>query len=455
MLRHLRYNYMVQLLKRLSLWIFVGLLAYMPLHIFLSTWIGTSFGALEFAKVAKDVILVIGFLFVLMVSIRQKWFGQILKDRMVWLIVVYAAWTVLLAMLKPTDGDAEVLGVVYNLRFLMFFLYGMMLARLFDVRRVKAAALKAVLGVATIVLFFGVVQYTILPNETLTHFGYSRANGVLPAFFIDDKPDLERVMSTLRDPNSLGSYSIIIGMLGMAFLLRNKITRQTAIGLLALTFLCLVFTFSRSSWLGFALAIVVLLVMRYGKKINQYSKQISLSLVGVMIIGVILLVPLRDTYFVQNVVFHADQSTVLENPNQLRTRFWQESVTKITDEPLGHGPGTAGLASIRNDIQGTTLNENYYLQIGHEVGIIGLGLFLIILGLVGWRLLKASTVSSLALGLFGAFTGLALTNFLVHIWSNEAVAYTWWGLTAIGLSGSLLSGTGIMEKHQKLNRESK
>jgi hypothetical protein len=33
--------------------------------------------------------------------------------------------------------------------------------------------------------------------------------------------------------------------------------------------------------------------------------------------------------------------------------------------------------------------------------------------------------------LLASFAGLALTNFLVHIWSNEAVAYTWWGLAGL------------------------
>ncbi len=416
---------------RVAGWIFVGLLAYMPLHIFLSTWLGTSFNVLPAAKVAKDAVLVIGFLGALTASLRQPWFKQLLKDKLMWLILAYAAWTLILAAIKSTDLDAEVLGVVYNLRFLLFFLYGLLLTKLFDRNAVIRKSLTAVLSVAAIVLFFGIVQYTALPDDALARVGYSRANGVLPAFFIDDKPDLERVMSTLRDPNSLGSYIIIIGSIALAFFLNKKASKQTTAGFLILCGLCLLFTFSRSAWLGFILSMVALGILAYKKASTTLrTKQLALIGVAVLLIGLPALYVARDSYLVQNVVLHADETTTLENPNELRARFWQESVNEVVDEPLGHGPGTAGLASIRNNVQGTNLNENYYLQIAHEVGLVGLALFLAIIGWTAWKLL-ALRKKPLARALLASFIGLAFTNFLVHIWSNEAVAYTWWGLAGL------------------------
>src|SRR3990167_7058523 len=197
-------------LKRTSLYIFIGLLAYMPLHIFLSTWFGSLTGALELAKVAKDGVLVVGLALTVAISIRQPLFKELIKDKLLWLIALYGLFTLLLAIIRPTDPDAEVLGLVYNTRFLLFFVYGMLLVKLFPVLYVRTMALKAVVASAAIVVVFGLVQYFVLPNDALIHLGYSRDAGVLPAFFIDDKPDLERVMSTLRDPNSLGSYLIIV-----------------------------------------------------------------------------------------------------------------------------------------------------------------------------------------------------------------------------------------------------
>ena len=404
----------------------------MPLHIFLSTWLGTTFGVLDFAKIAKELFLVAGFLMAIAASLKQPWFKELFKDKLVWLILAYGLLTVGLALIRPTDTDAEILGVVYNLRFLVFFGYGILLSRLFSVNELRRKALGVVLAAAAVVLIFGVVQYTLLPNDALTHVGYERGNGVLPVFLIDEKPDLERVMSTVRDPNSLGSYIIVVALLALVLGWLEKIPKQLAGGILALALLCLVFTFSRSAWLGFLVAVAVFWGIRYGRQLGSPAfRKYRLIALGVLVLAALSVYPLRDTYFVKNVIFHADESTVLEDPNELRTRFWRESVEDIAADPVGSGPGTAGLASIRNEDQGTELNENYYLQVASEVGVLGLGLFLAIIGIVGLRLLRLSVGDPMALALLASFAGLALTNLLVHIWSNEAVAYTWWGLVGL------------------------
>lgn len=416
----------------------MGLLAYMPLHIFLSTWLGTSFGVLEFAKIFKDIVVVAGFALVLAANCRQPWFKNFLKDKLVWLIVGYTLLTLLLAALKNTDLDAEILGVVYNLRFLLFFLYGGLLAKLFAHENIMARAIKVVLAAGALVLVFGIIQYLWLPNDALTHVGYSRSNGVLPAFFIDDKPDLERVMSTVRDPNSLGSYVIIILSIALSYLLvtKNKNVKQAAGGLVGLGLLCLYFTFSRSAWLGAAVAVLVLggLLLRQQYKFKLDKKYLAAAAVA-LIIGMVSLVALRDTYLVENIIFHSDEQTVLEDPNELRLRFWQTSIAAALLQPQGFGPGTAGLASIRNDVQGVVLNENYYLQILYEVGVLGLLLFLAIIALVAKRLYELTDKNINAIALLAALAGLTITNFLVHIWSNEAVSYTFWGLTGLSLFG--------------------
>lgn len=428
--------------SRLGLYIFVGLLAYMPLHIFLSTWLGTSFGVLEPAKVLKDAVLVVGLVAVLLASVTKPWFKQFLKDKLVWLIVAYGLLTVLLAIVKPTDQDAEILGIVYNTRFLLFFLYGYLLVQLFPKQNLRPLALKAVMGAAALVVVFGILQYLVIPNDALGKVGYSRENGVLPAFFIDDKPDLERAMSTIRDPNSLGSYLIIVGTLALMIFLATKrsITQKRMLVFSLLTFACLWFSFSRSALLGYLIALVVFFALSETKAKKVLKARKKIILIGSAVIVTITSVGLfvaRDTYLVQNIILHSDQTTTLEDPNQLRLRFWKESALAAVLQPEGSGPGTAGLASIRNEKQGTILNENYYLQVLTEVGVVGLLLFLAILAGVAYRLyLRRSSLFAVAL--LASFVGLALTNFLVHIWSNEAVAYTWWGLAGLALSRSSL-----------------
>lgn len=422
--------------------IFLGLLAYAPLHIFLSTVTGANLGGLAFFKIAKDIVALFGFCLILSISFPQAWFKKFVFSPLAILIALYVGHTLLLSLFRDTDLDAEVLAITYNLRFLVFFTFGWLLNYWFPATDLLRTAVKTVLWSAAAVVGFGLLQYWILPNNALTHLGFTKANGVFPAFFIDDKPNLERVMSTVRDPNSLGSYLIIIStLLGSLLLTVRKQKRLFFGGALLATVLCLLLTFSRSALLGLAVSALVLLTLLGRQKITLPKQTLRRAiLVGVM--GGILLVGglfvARDSYFVQNVIFHADESTVQEDPNQLRLRFYKESLDTIAESPSGLGPGTAGLASIKNNVQGTKLNENYYFQIATEVGVVGLGLFLAIVGLVGWQLYRAARSNLYALALFASLIGLCLTNFLVHIWSNEAVAYTWWGLAGLAYVGAMV-----------------
>lgn len=429
-------------LAKISKWIFVGLLAYMPLHVFLSTWIGSSLGVLDMAKIAKDVLLVIGASITLYLWLKDNSWKRLFRDKLLILIVVYSLLTLMLAGFKNTDVTAEILGVVYNLRFLVMFIYGWLLNDLCasncSTNDLRSTVVKYVMFSAFVITVFGVIQYLFLPNDALGHVGYSTQNGVFPAFFIDNKPDLERIMSTLRDPNSLGSYLIIIISMTVSWIVSKKPNTNKPTVLILLSAVCLVLSFSRSAWIGTLAALVSIMLLSRtkaskSKKLNNNKP----ALIVASVIAVCLLVGglgvFRGSYLVQNIILHSDKSTTLEDPNELRLKFIKESFDNIASNPEGLGPGRAGLASIKNNKQGTILNENYYLQIATEVGIVGLVLFVMIYAVVLKRLFVASSGDWLALALFCSGIGLLVTNLLVHIWSNEAVAYTWWGLSSIVL----------------------
>jgi putative inorganic carbon (HCO3(-)) transporter len=440
-------NNITHYLTKTGLYIFYGLLAYMSFHIFISTIIGANLGFLELAKVLKDVVLVVGFLSVLIVSVQQKWFKGWIKSPLVILIGLYGLLTLVVALWRPVDADAEILGVVYNTRFLVFFLYGWLLTKLVDVKVLRTQAIKITLIAGFMVVAFGVFQYLLLPNDALVKLGFTRENGVLPAFFIDDKPDLERVMSTLRDPNSLGAYLLIIGsLLTATWLNLKKKVKPALFGSYAIILaLCMFFTFSRSAWLSAVITSIlfVWLWLSKGKtkavlqKVNKTYILVGFGVVAGLMIG---LAASWNSYFVQNVIFHADEATVLEDPNELRLRFLNESIQEVADNPLGTGPGSVGVVSSKNDLDTGRLTENYYLQIAGEVGILGLLLFVAIALLVLAKLYgtykTSKTDSLIAVSLIASFVGISFSGLLNHIWINETVAYVWWGLAALYLTDS-------------------
>lgn len=405
----------------------VFLLVYMPFHIFLSQWLSTYTGGLDFWKIAKDLLLFGAVLLAIGLIYVKNGF----KDRPFWLFLAFSSLYFVLHLLiwqtHPDTADKPaLLATAYNCRLLGYAILGwgtgIVAKKHLDIKKV----FRIVIIVSTIVCLFGIIQY-LLPKDFMTHFGYSLDRGVKPAFFIDDKPDLPRIMSTLRDPNSLGAYLILpLALLAGAWLKKPKL-RMMFSGLLLLHGLALFLTFSRSAWVGAVLAVAIVFFWHYKNQAkNIIKKYWPLLGVGVaaLALGIFLL---RDQYVIQNVVFHSDESTKTTDSNNLHAQFAQHGLEGIADRPLGHGPGTAGLVSIQTS--NVVLTENYFIQVGYEVGIIGLALLIGLMAYLCKLLYRKGDFYSQAL--LAAFAGITFCCFLLHTWSNEAVACQWWLLTGL------------------------
>jgi hypothetical protein len=425
----------MQTLRRIPYYGTLALLAYMPFHIFLSQWLSTFTGGLGAWKVAKDVVTILLLLFCLVWIVWARAYRKTPYLLFLGLSGLYLGLHIILYLVnKDTSIGVGVLATVYNNRLLWYLMIGMGAVLLTPKLFTSHKVVKIVLIVSTVVCLFGLVQY-FLPKDVMNHFGYSIDRGVRPAFFIDDKPDLPRVMSTLRDPNSFGAFLIIPILLiwQRLFRSRNKNQKMFYLGLFGLHGLNLFLTFSRGAWLGAAISLAILSWIQYKHTLTRWLHKYWLPAVTVLLIIFIGAFLLRDQYVIQNIIFHSDETTRAElDSNDLHLKFIKDGSRAIFDKPLGHGPGTAGIVSIQNG-DGGLLTENYYLQIGHEVGLFGLILFLTILMLV---VKKLSSGAELNTALLASFWGYLLMGFIMHLWTNEAVAVQWWTLAgiAIGLS---------------------
>jgi len=420
-------------IKRIPAWGMIALLVYMPFHILLSQSLSLATGGLEIWKVAKDALTLLLAVFAVLLVWQQRKSNRLFNILVV-LSLVYGLLHLGVWALHPGNNPrTSILGSVYNNRLLWYLLIGFSAGLL-----VRGSALlerriiKIILIVSTIVAVLGILQY-FLPKDILTHLGYSIERGVKPNFFIDDKPDLPRVMSTLRDPNSLGAYLILpLSLLAYLFLDKTYLgRRRLLVGLFVLQGVALVLTFSRSAWLGALLSVVLVTVMSYRRAVGGFTKRYW-PLIAAFVVGFGLMAfALRDNYVVQNVILHSDESTVAElDSNDLHLLYAQRAATAIVAEPGGYGPGTAGLVSIQNP-NGGFLTENYYLQIGYEVGVIGLLLFIAVQVIICWQLWKSK--SRLAIVLLASFAGYVVVNMLLHIWTNETVAAWWWLVAGLAI----------------------
>lgn len=403
----------------------------MPFHILLSQSLSLLTGGLDIWKLAKDGVLAVATLITLLLVWQQKKrtrsFNFFVAATVVYGLIHLIVW----AMNPSIFRDTALLGTLYNGRVPALLLLGMGAGLLAPRRFAMGRLTKVIVGASTLVCVLGLLQY-FLPKDILTHLGYSVSRGVKPAFFIDDKPDLPRIMSSLRDPNSLGAYLIIPICLLIHELLAKKQTKRLLLGgLLVLHALALFLTFSRGAWGGAVLAVTTLLLLPGTLPSVPYKKLLVAGLVG----GLVLLPTLytaRNTYTVQNVILHSDKSTVApEDSNQLHVRLVRDGIVGVLHKPDGHGPGTAGIVSLHSP-NGGHLTEDYYVQIGYEVGVVGLALFVALFGGAAWLLRKSA--SPLGRSLLAAAGAYAAMGLLMHIWTNEAVATEWWLLTGIVLA---------------------
>ncbi len=237
----------------------IGLFVYMPFHIFLSQWLSTFTGHLDWWKIGKDVfawaVLIFGSGLVLYARKANRLFY------MLWALLL--SYTFLhLSLLLTTDQPTTtgLLATIYNTRIIWYVIIGCNLVLLAKnkvaQKKIQTDFIKYLLIVSTIVCVVALLQW-VLPKDVMTHFGYSVERGVKPAFFIDDKPDLPRVMSTIRDPNSLGAFLILPILLLTNLLIKNWKTNKKMMlsGVLLLHLLILFMTFSRGAWLATAIAL--------------------------------------------------------------------------------------------------------------------------------------------------------------------------------------------------------
>lgn len=340
-------------------------------------------------------------------------------------------------LLGNVSSDALLLGLLLNLRYLVFFLGVIMLMKYSQWTRERW--LRIVLVGAIVVSSFAVLQYTVLPHDFLVHFGYNSST-ISPVETINNNSNYIRVASTLRGANPLGAYMLVI--IALLAALWPKLQRRTAWGIvLALSVAALVFSFSRSAWLGTIVAIVSIVALQL--RTRQHWQRAGLISLGFIILVSATITIFHNSRLMQNLLFHTDdKSTVAVSSNDQRSSALQDGARDVLRSPLGHGVGSAGPASTHNTAAPVRVAENYYLQIGQELGWAGLLSYIALTFAVGFQLWLQRR-DPLALGLLAAFAGLFVVNMLSHAWTDDTLAFIWWGLAGLTI------GQGLWQKSTK------
>lgn len=416
-------------------WLAAVILVILPFHAFFTTWAGSTTGHLDLWRIWKELLLVL----MLPLAGWLLWRSKSLKQWLIasWIVRLFAVYVLLHTVLGAwalsrgkVNAEALIYALGINLRFVGFFIICALAAA--GSGFLKQNWQKIILVPAAVVVLFGLLQKFVLPYDFLRHFGYGP--DTVPAYqTVDAQLDHRRIQSTLRGANPFGAYLVLVVSASFA-LLRKRNALST--GLLTAAVVAMFYTYSRSAWIGVVISLALLAGWSWGR--TQWRKWLAVFIValGIILSGAYLL---RFSNTAQDIFLHTSTtSTSSETSNEARLASLQGGVKDVWRQPLGMGPGTAGPASLRNN-QPPRIAENYYLQLGQEIGIAGAAIFIIINLLVAVQLWQQRK-DPLARILLASLVGLSFVNMLSHAWADDTLAYLWWGLAGIACAPAILTG---------------
>lgn len=407
--------------------VFGGVILHAPLSVGLQTLFPDA--ALGI-KAWKELVLIVASLFLMVIlTVRDKW--SILKSPIFYVIAAYAVLHILLIPFFTTGTMSVVSGLMIDLRYILFFVLVYAAARMYP-QFAKQFIWVGVAG-ALVVMVFAILQLTVLPHDILKHIGYG-VSTIMPFMTVDENMDYIRINSTLRGPNPLGAYAVIVLAVAAAFLLTSKRALKNRVGVIIAIVsvggaMALWASYSRSALVAGVIALAIVGLLTVARRLPRWV-WITLCVVALSLAGG--LYAARDTHFVSHVILHEDPNEGNDtNSNDGHVESLIDGTDRMISQPLGGGIGSTGSASLLGD--NPLIIENQYLYIAHEVGWLGIilfGILFIMLLKVLWKRRK----NWLALGVFASGIGLALIGLLLPVWVDDTVSIVWWGLAALALA---------------------
>lgn len=326
---------------------------------------------------------------------------------------------------------------------------------------------RVILSTAVLVCVFALASL-LLPVSAFRALGYSDLHslyvpgGPLAPFQQIGGSALRRLQGPMSGPNQLGVWLLIPLGIVLTYVRHSTFHIQSLhkLGWLLMLFgLTLLLTFSRAAWIG----LLVMLVLAVWPALRKLSTGRILGL-GLVLIGAACIA----SFLFPSVVLRVASS-------EGHIRGPVEALQNMIEHPWGMGLGTAGPASNRisdacvmleegadtswavshpdlcvftgdTQVQPTDracscpfLPENWYLQIGVEMGLMGMVLYLLLIGFVvggqwsvvskQWSVNSEQKLTTDHWLLF-SLTGVSVAALFLHAFEDAAVSYLLWVMLA-------------------------
>ena len=242
-----------------------------------------------------------------------------------------------------------------------------------------------------------------------------------------------RVVSTLENPNVLATYLLLIMpfVIVAAIFFKQMKLRAPLMAGLALTVLCLAFTWSRGSWLAFIIAALLLFVILDRRVLALYA-------------AAVLAVPFAPAVLPETVMARfLSIGNIADSSTSYRVSIWQGTLRMLRVhffEGIGIGVEPYRLvypAYALAGIESAPHSHSLYLQLNVEFGIVGLVVFLLLafffvqccftaMKKAGEQYLRLFTAAGLC-----AVAGFMLNGFTDLVWYNYRVYLMFWLVLAV------------------------
>lgn len=269
---------------------------------------------------------------------------------------------------------------------------------------------------------------------------YQRIQGVeVNKSFVDVKLNVGmpgRIDSFFDNPNTFAEVLILLLPLVLALILCSKylVSKAAACGVFLVGAAALGMTYSRASWVGMAVAMVVLVFLWKPKLIPLFA------------ILCVLCMPLLPASIWNRILTIANPS---DSSTASRIPLYQAALAVIGEAPVtGAGLGTAAVQRYISDLNlyhGTAPfvhAHNFYLQVWIEAGLLG------IVGFVGsllWGIKTAaravrhcpdSVARTITCAAAAALCGAMVCGLADYLWNYPRVMCIFWFVFALALAGA-------------------
>ncbi len=252
----------------------------------------------------------------------------------------------------------------------------------------------------------------------------------MPSTWVDtiEKGIRTRAYSIIGSPNILGSLMVLLIPLSIGFVYsEQKKGKKLAFAAMALVMsLCLVVTYSRGAWIGFAAAILVLILM--------IDKRLIFP-AAIAAVAVLVLVPSVG----DRIAYMLSPQYLQSSLSAGRAIRWLTGLQMLRENPIfGVGLGRfGGAVAMNNDIPGAFYMDNYFLKTAVEMGLVGLAAFCALMySTFAWcfralRKMKNKEWLRPSQGALAGMAGVVTHNLVENVFEVPMMVTYFWLLAAI------------------------